>query len=132
MAAPEVSGGETPRNKVVYAGKTLIDLTEDTVTPATLKSGVTAHDASGAKITGTLDTTPPKESDINFLRSWPQRPSCRPFPRTMDWSARAGTGRSKTSRTQAVSSISARCILPMTGRQGSTSMWTPRRGTTLF
>lgn len=66
MAAPEVSGGETPRNKVVYAGKTLIDLTEDTVTPATLKSGVTAHDASGAKITGTLDTTPPEESDINF------------------------------------------------------------------
>lgn len=66
MAAPEVSGGETPRNKVVYAGKTLIDLTEDTVTPATLKSGVTAHDASGAKITGTLDTAPPKESDINF------------------------------------------------------------------
>jgi hypothetical protein len=66
MAAPEVSGGETPRNKVVYAGKTLIDLTEDTVTPATLKSGVTAHDASGSKITGTLDTTPPKESDINF------------------------------------------------------------------
>lgn len=66
MAAPEVSGGETPRNKVVYAGKTLIDLTEDTVTPAALKSGVTAHDASGAKITGTLDTAPPKESDINF------------------------------------------------------------------
>lgn len=66
MAAPEVSGGETPRNKVVYAGKTLIDLTEDTVTPAALKSGVTAHDASGAKITGTLDTTPPEESDINF------------------------------------------------------------------
>lgn len=66
MAAPEVSGGETPRNKVVYAGKTLIDLTEDTVTPATLKSGVTAHNAAGAKITGTLDTTPPEESDINF------------------------------------------------------------------
>lgn len=66
MAAPEVSGGETPRNKVVYAGKTLIDLTEDTVTPATLKSGVTAHNAAGTKITGTLDTTPPKESDINF------------------------------------------------------------------
>jgi hypothetical protein len=66
MAAPEVSGGETPRNKVVYAGETLIDLSEDTVTPAALKSGVTAHDASGAKITGTLDTTPPEESDINF------------------------------------------------------------------
>lgn len=66
MAAPEISGAETAKNKVVYAGETLIDLTEDTVTPATLKSGVTAHDASGAKITGTLDTAPPKESDINF------------------------------------------------------------------
>ena len=66
MAAPEIPGAEPSKNKVVYAGKTLIDLTEDTVTPATLKSGVTAHDASGAKITGTLDTAPPKESDINF------------------------------------------------------------------
>lgn len=66
MAAPEFPGAETKKSKIVYAGKTLIDLTEDTVTPATLKSGVTAHDASGAKITGTLDTTPPKESDINF------------------------------------------------------------------
>lgn len=43
-----------------------VDTADDTVTPATLKSGVTAHDASGAKITGTLDTAPPKESDINF------------------------------------------------------------------
>lgn len=66
MAAPEISGGETAKSKIVYGDKVLIDLTEDTVTPATLKSGVTAHDASGAKITGTLDTTPPEESDINF------------------------------------------------------------------
>lgn len=43
-----------------------VDTADDTVTPATLKSGVTAHDASGAKITGTLDTAQPKESDINF------------------------------------------------------------------
>lgn len=43
-----------------------VDTADDTVTPATLKSGVTAHDASGAKITGALDTTPPEESDINF------------------------------------------------------------------
>ena len=64
MAAPEVTNSRP--NKINYAGKTLIDLTEDTVTPATLKSGVTAHDASGAQITGTLDTTPPEESDINF------------------------------------------------------------------
>lgn len=66
MAAPEIPGAEATKSKIVYGDRTLIDLTEDTVTPATLKSGVTAHDASGAKITGTLDTTPPKESDINF------------------------------------------------------------------
>lgn len=66
MAAPEISGGETTKSKIVYGDKVLIDLTEDTITPATLKSGVTAHDALGAKITGTLDTTPPEESDINF------------------------------------------------------------------
>lgn len=66
MAAPEIPGAEATKSKIVYGDRTLIDLTEDTVTPATLKSGVTAHDASGAKITGTLDTAPPKESDINF------------------------------------------------------------------
>ena len=64
MAGPEPLANVP--NKINYGDRTLIDLTEDTVTPATLKSGVTAHDASGAKITGTLDTTPPKESDINF------------------------------------------------------------------
>ncbi len=64
MAGPEPLANMP--NKINYGDRTLIDLTEDTVTPATLKSGVTAHDASGAKITGTLDTTPPKESDINF------------------------------------------------------------------
>lgn len=40
-------------NKVVYNGKTLMDLTGDTVTPATLLKGATAHDKSGANITGT-------------------------------------------------------------------------------
>lgn len=40
-------------NKVVYAGTTLIDLTGDTVTESTLLEGATAHDKSGAKITGT-------------------------------------------------------------------------------
>ena len=64
MAGPEPLANMP--NKINYGDRILIDLTEDTVTPATLKSGVTAHDASGAKITGTLDTTPPKESDINF------------------------------------------------------------------
>jgi hypothetical protein len=40
-------------NKVIFGNQTLIDLTSDTVTAADLASGVTAHDASGATITGT-------------------------------------------------------------------------------
>lgn len=40
-------------NKVVYGGKTLIDLTADTITAGDLIAGVTAHDKSGAAITGT-------------------------------------------------------------------------------
>lgn len=43
----------TTINKVIYGGRTLIDLTGDTVTVDKLLSGVTAHDKSGAKITGT-------------------------------------------------------------------------------
>lgn len=40
-------------SKVVYFGETLIDLTNDTVEPSKLLSGFTAHDKSGAPITGT-------------------------------------------------------------------------------
>lgn len=48
-------------NKVVYGGNTLIDLTADTITPSDLASGVTAHDKSGAQITGTST----KDSDTS-------------------------------------------------------------------
>lgn len=42
-------------NKVALAnGTTLIDLTSDTVNAESVLAGVTAHDKSGAKITGTL------------------------------------------------------------------------------
>lgn len=41
-------------NKVEYGGRVIIDLTSDTVTPETLAVGVTAHDKSGAVITGTM------------------------------------------------------------------------------
>lgn len=41
-------------NKVTYGGETLIDLTGDTVTADKLAQGITAHDASGAEIIGTL------------------------------------------------------------------------------
>ena len=40
-------------SKVVYGGKTLIDLTADTITADKLLSTYTAHDKSGATITGT-------------------------------------------------------------------------------
>lgn len=40
-------------NKVIYGGNTLIDLTADTITASDLKDGITAHDKSGAVITGT-------------------------------------------------------------------------------
>lgn len=40
-------------NKVVFGGKTLIDLTGDTITADKLLQDVTAHDKSGATITGT-------------------------------------------------------------------------------
>ncbi len=42
-------------NKVIYAGKTLIDLTGDTVDPTKLLKDTTAHDKSGAVITGTCE-----------------------------------------------------------------------------
>lgn len=41
-------------NKVTYGGNTLIDLTSGSVTPETLAEGVTAHDASGNLIRGTM------------------------------------------------------------------------------
>ena len=40
-------------NKVVYSGRTLMDLTGDTVTEETLLRGYTAHRADGTQIVGT-------------------------------------------------------------------------------
>lgn len=40
-------------SKVIYGGKTLMDLTGDTVTAASLLKDVTGHDKSGAPIIGT-------------------------------------------------------------------------------
>lgn len=41
-------------NKVVSNGVTKVDLTADTVTPSMLFDGLTAHDASGAPIEGSM------------------------------------------------------------------------------
>lgn len=46
-------------NKVDVNGVTVLDLTQDSVTPATLKKGETAHDASGTPIVGTMESSAP-------------------------------------------------------------------------
>lgn len=48
-------------NKVAVNGKTVLDLSGDTVYPGMLAKGITAHDKSGARITGTL-TVPGEET----------------------------------------------------------------------
>lgn len=40
-------------NKIVYGGVTKLDISNDTVTPSVLMEGYTAHDNTGASITGT-------------------------------------------------------------------------------
>lgn len=54
------------KNKVIYGGDTLIDLTSDTVTASDLAYGKTAHDKSGAVITGT-NTYDADTSDANAV-----------------------------------------------------------------
>ena len=58
-------------NKVIYGGNTLIDLTADTVIASGLQSGLTAHDKSGAVITGTntydADTSDADASQAEIL-----------------------------------------------------------------
>ena len=41
-------------NKVIVGNQTIIDLTGDTVAAEKMLSGATAHDASGAPVTGTM------------------------------------------------------------------------------
>ncbi|MGM9763496.1 MAG: leucine-rich repeat domain-containing protein [Candidatus Cryptobacteroides sp.] len=61
------------KNKIIFAGETLIDLTGDTVAPETLGNGVTAHDKSGAQIVGTMESgggggplPSASKKDVNF------------------------------------------------------------------
>ena len=55
------------KNKIIYGNQTLIDLTSDTVTAASMLSGVIAHDASGAPVTGTIATK--TGSDITLINN---------------------------------------------------------------
>lgn len=54
-------------NQVVYAGNTLIDLRNDTVTPGALALGVTAHSASGETITGTASVLGTLDASANLM-----------------------------------------------------------------
>ena len=45
-------------NKVEINGETKLDLTGDTVTPETLLSGATAHNAAGEQIDGAVSVAP--------------------------------------------------------------------------
>lgn len=61
-------------NKVVYNGKTLIDLTGDTVTESGMASGVKAHDKTGALITGSIPVNSRligavKEEDVKYSKA---------------------------------------------------------------
>lgn len=57
------------KNKVIYGGNVLIDLSTDTLaSPTQLASGVTAHDKTGAPITGT-NTYDADTSDANAVAS---------------------------------------------------------------
>lgn len=55
-------------NKVVFGNETLIDLSSDTIAAGDILSGVTAHDASGAPITGTI----PFYSGLDITKTFTQ------------------------------------------------------------
>lgn len=58
-------------NKVVINNSVKLDLTEDTVTPETLKSGVTAHNAAGEAIVGTMSSGPSiSYKQVNIGTEW--------------------------------------------------------------
>ena len=52
-------------NKIVYGGRTLMDLTGDTATPENVEEGVTFHDASGEQRIGTKAALP-NASGVSF------------------------------------------------------------------
>ena len=63
-------------NKVQLAnGETIIDISDSTVTPETLAEGVTAHDASGQKITGKMV---PGGGSKNVQTDWNQTDETAP------------------------------------------------------
>ena len=58
-------------NKVIYVGKTLVDMTDATATPETVLEGYTAYGANGTRIVGTASATKRREVTISLpLAGW--------------------------------------------------------------
>lgn len=58
-------------NKVIYGGKTLVDMTDATATPETVLEGYTAYGANGTRIVGTASATKRREVTISLpLAGW--------------------------------------------------------------
>ena len=53
-------------NKVIYGGKTLVDMTDATATPETVLEGYTAYGAKGTRIVGTASATKRREVTISL------------------------------------------------------------------
>lgn len=56
-------------NKVIFGGETVVDLTQDTVTPETLLKGATAHDKTGEQIVGTYEVGGNTETEYETVDS---------------------------------------------------------------
>ena len=52
-------------NKIIYGGKTLVDMTDATATPETVLEGYTAYGANGARIVGTASATKRREQTVS-------------------------------------------------------------------
>lgn len=56
-------------NQVAYKGDIIIDLTNDTVTPETLKAGFTAHAKNGEMITGTMSGSEAELGELTITKN---------------------------------------------------------------
>lgn len=61
-------------SKVVYNGETLIDISEDTVTPDTLAEGATAHNSNGEQIIGAMKAGSGLNVQADLAQTDPEQP----------------------------------------------------------
>lgn len=63
-----------PISRVDYNNETLIDISEDTVTPDTLAEGATAHNSNGEQITGTMKAGGGLNVQADLAQTDPEQP----------------------------------------------------------